>query len=96
MSTTFTDDELIAAIEAHGVEGAAKTLGVNRRTIQRRKAMLALKGYSPQHDMTHPVPDGFKAKGVSTLYRDDGTVAAQWVKSTADAQRQRGYVRRVP
>src|SRR3970040_236681 len=32
--------------------------------------------------MTRTVPDGFTAKGVSTLYREDGTVAAQWVKST--------------
>lgn len=85
----LSDDDFIAAIEAHGVEGAAKALGVNRRTVQRRKAMLSLKGYSPQHDMTHTVPDGFKVKGVSTLYREDGTPAAQWVKSTADAQRQR-------
>lgn len=90
---TFTDDELIVAIEAHGVEGAARTLGVNRRTVQRRKAMLALKGYSPKHNMTHTVPDGFKVKGVSTLYREDGTVAAQWVKSAADAERREAMFR---
>ena len=50
---------------------------------------LALQGYSPAHGMTHPVPDGFKVKGVSTLYGEDGSIKGQWVKSTADAERQR-------
>jgi len=87
---TYTDDQIIAALREHGSQRkAALALGVNRRTIERRAASLALKGYSPAHDMTHAVPDGYKVKGVSTLYREDGTVAAQWVKSNADAERQR-------
>ena len=45
----------------------------------------ALRGYSPEHDMTHTVPEGFTVKGVSTLYGDDGSVRAQWVKSEQDA-----------
>lgn len=39
--------------------------------------------------MTHTVPDGYMVKGVSTLYGQDGSVKSQWVKSTADAERQR-------
>jgi hypothetical protein len=31
--------------------------------------------------MTRTVPDGFTVKGTSTLYRDDGTIAVQWVKT---------------
>lgn len=50
---------------------------------------LALHGYSPAHDMTHAVPDGYKVKGVSTLYGEDGQVKGQWVKSQADDVRQR-------
>lgn len=38
--------------------------------------------------MVHTVPDGYKVKGVSTLYKPDGSIAAQWVKSTADEQVQ--------
>jgi hypothetical protein len=48
----------------------------------------ALRGWSPEHDMTHEVPEGFGVAGVSTLYTtdDDGKtrVAAQWVKSKQD------------
>lgn len=91
--TKHTDDELIAALKLHGtINKTAKALGVARSGLQGRFKRIALKGYSPEHDMTHHVPDGYKVKGVSTLYRDDGTVAAQWVKSTADAERQRAML----
>lgn len=40
--------------------------------------------------MTHPVPEGFTVKGVSTYYNDDGEVLGQWVKSQQDpAARER-------
>lgn len=35
------------------------------------------------------VPAGHKLKGVSTLYGEDGAVKGQWVKTEADARRQR-------
>lgn len=90
----ITDDEIIAALrEAGSNRKAAKALGVDVRTVERRRAKLALKGYAPDHDMTHPVPDGFNVKGVSTLYRPDGSVAAQWVKSTADHERREAMLR---
>ena len=80
-----TDDELIELFRAGKTNKAvAEAKGMNIRTVERRRAQLPLKGYSPDHDMTRTVPDGFNVKGVSTLYRDDGTVAAQWVKSRAD------------
>lgn len=85
---SHTDDEIIAALRDHGSQRkAAEALGINRRTMERRAGALARKGYAPEHDMTHTVPDGFAVRGVSTLYRDDGTVAAQWVKSSAEAIR---------
>jgi hypothetical protein len=89
-----SDDEVIAALESCGsINKAAKQLGVARSGLQARAKRLALKGYSPAHDMTHAVPDGYKVKGVSTLYREDGTVAQQWVKSSADAERQLAMMR---
>lgn len=90
-----SDDEVISALRKHGgsVRATSAELGVARSTLQQRIKTLAKKGYSPQHDMTHTVPDGFKVKGVSTLYREDGAVAAQWVKSTADEDRQREILR---
>lgn len=92
--TAHSDDELIAALRAHGSNAkAAKALGLHIRTVERRRARLALKGWSPDHDMTRTVPDGFAVKGTSTLYREDGTIAAQWVKSSADADRREAMLR---
>lgn len=53
-----------------------------KRTVSKQK--LALIGHSPEHDMTHMVPEGYKVRGVSTLYNAKGEVAAQWVKSQQD------------
>lgn len=43
--------------------------------------------------MTKPVPDGFKVRGVSSLYDKDGKLAAQWVKSSADDERREEMMR---
>jgi hypothetical protein len=84
-----TDDELIAAIREHGSQDrAAIALGLNRRTVQRRLPKLARKGWSPEHDMTRTVPDGFHVRGTSTLYDENGKPRLQWVKSNIDHERQ--------
>lgn len=90
--------EYLDAVEKHGSnQKAAKALGVNRRSLdhslQRLKARAALQGWSPEHDMTRTVPDGFKVRGVSTLYNGSGGVAAQWVKSAPDDERREQIVR---
>jgi UDP-2,3-diacylglucosamine pyrophosphatase LpxH len=90
MTTLHTDDECLAALKQCGsIEGAARALGVNRRTLQRRKERWVKRGWAPEFDMRHPVAEGFAVKGTSTLYREDGSVAAQWVKSREDLQRQK-------
>lgn len=81
--------EYILAVIEHGSNNkAAKALGVSRRTldkaIDRVRLIAAQRGYSPQHDMVHTVPDGFKVKGVSTYYDEDGKPRGQWVKSSID------------
>jgi hypothetical protein len=48
----------------------------------------ARRGYSPEHDMTRTVPDGYFVKGVSSYYDADGNLKGQWVKSSADQERQ--------
>lgn len=90
---TVTDDDLIAALREHGSHTkAAHALGIDRRSVDRRAKTLAAKGYSPEHGMTHTVPDGYKVKGVSTMYREDGTIAAQWVKSSEDLERRKELI----
>jgi UDP-2,3-diacylglucosamine pyrophosphatase LpxH len=56
------------------------------------EAKDAIRGWSPEHDMTHTVPEGYAVKGVSTLYDGDGKVRAQWVKSKQDAEVQRAML----
>src|SRR6185295_8939132 len=85
--------KMLRGVLEHGSLRRAEKAGIaNRRSLQRAVAAVrkraALQGWSPRHDMTHTVPDGFSVKGVSTLYNSDGEVAAQWVKSQADAERQ--------
>jgi hypothetical protein len=89
--------EILEAIEKHGSQRkAAKALGVNKNTVDSAIASLrkkaALQGYSPDHDMTRTVPDGFKVKGVSSLYVD-GKLSSQWVKSSADEDRRQEMAR---
>lgn len=58
-----------------------------RRDINALIFKAAKQGYSPDHDMTHAVPDGYIAKGISTYYNADGIVTGQWVKSASDKER---------
>ena len=71
----------------------AKIEGVDRQAIKKSisgvKVRAAKQGYSPEHDMSHTVPDGFQVKGVSTYYNSDGKPSAQWVKSSADDLRRK-------
>lgn len=90
---TIRQMELLEALDKHGsTSKAAEALGVGRATVRdalvRVKRKAAMQGYAPEADMKQLAPDGFKVKGVSTLYDADGKPKVQWVKTTADAQRQ--------
>ncbi len=85
--------EHIAAITEHGSQSAAAiAFGIHpaaiSRSMKRLRARAALRGYSPDHDMTRTVPDGYQVKGVSSYYGADGELRGQWVKSKIDAERQ--------
>ena len=88
---------LEAIIETGSQARAAEKLGVGHSTVSelmnRLRARAARQGYSPGHDMTRTVPDGFRMKGTSTLYDADGKVTQQWVKSTIDHERQAELLR---
>jgi hypothetical protein len=77
----------LEAIERCGSARAASIeLGLNIGSASetylcvKRKAAKA--GYSPEHDFTRPVPEGYVAKGVSTYYNVEGKPAGQWVKAS--------------
>lgn len=86
--------EVLEAIETHGgAAAAAKHLGCDKtlpaKTYNIVKAKAARQGYAPDFDMSHPVPDGFVAKGISTYYNSEGKPTAQWVKASVDGERQK-------
>ena len=64
-----------ARIDTRTAQEAADLIGVRLRHLNRNianvKKNAARRGWSPEHDMTRTVPDGFVAKGVSTLYGED-------------------------
>jgi hypothetical protein len=82
--------------ETGTLRGAADKLGMARsavfQTVQRVRRYAAVRGFSPAHDYTRPVPEGFVAKGVSTYYDKDGEVRGQWVKSSLSAERAREVI----
>lgn len=82
--------DYIQAIDEHGsLIRAAKALGVARGTMHSAFRSLrhraAIKGYSPEHNLTHPVAPGQRLRGASQLYRrGEAEPLLEWVKSTAD------------
>lgn len=85
-----TDEQIVEALQTMTMAEAAAHFGLNERTLYKRKAKMARKGWSPEHDMTHIVPDGFHLKGTSSLYKEGVKAPVlQWVKTNIDHERQR-------
>ena len=98
--TTELQKIVLGAVAKYGSNlQAAKAMNLNRRTVDEHvakiKARASRQGWSPEHDMTKPVPDGYRLRGTSTLYGDDGQVKVQWVKSEADKDRQLQIMREI-
>jgi hypothetical protein len=74
---------LKAVIECGSQAKAAKKLGVNRRAVGKSINLVERKaaavGVAPHRDLIHQTAEGFEAKRISTAYKDDGSVALQWV-----------------
>lgn len=90
--------EYIDAIAKHGgYRAAAREMGVHHTALvnamRRLKRLASARGYSPEHDMTRIVPDGFRLRGTSTLYNKEGQIAMQWVKSQVDQDAQLRFMR---
>lgn len=85
----ITEQELKEGIESGlTTKQLAEKFSMSERSIQTRKKLLAKKGYSPEHDMKHIVPDGFLLKGQSTYYNKEGKPTQRWVKSAIDRDQQ--------
>ncbi len=83
--------QVLEAIEQFGsARGASTALGMAiggaSETYICVKKKAAKAGYSPEHDFTRPVPQGYVAKGVSTYYNAEGKPSGQWVKASLSHQ----------
>jgi len=91
--------EYIDAISKHGsVRAAARAMGLNKSSIANSmhslKRAAALRGYSPEHHLTRPVPDGLKLRGTSQLYkRGEAEPVLEWVKTSADDLRREELIK---
>ncbi len=74
---------LEATIECGSHTKAAKKLGVSRRAVDRGiklvEAKAASVGVAPHRNLTRQTAEGFEAKRISTAFKEDGSIALQWV-----------------
>lgn len=84
-ATPSQQDKLQAYWKFGSMRKAAEQLKISHQSlsesIRRVKRQAAKQGYSPDHDMTKEVPEGFTLKGTSTLYDKEGNLKIQWVKT---------------
>ena len=59
-----------------------------KNAIDKIKRKAEERGYSPDHDLTHILPDTLSLKGTSTLYHAEKGMLMQWVKTKADEEAQ--------
>ena len=63
---------------------SSQTRNAVKKSIMRIRKKAARLGFSPEHGWTNTVPDGYRVKGVSTLYDNEGNQLLQWVKSESE------------
>ena len=83
-TTTDRQREVLSCvIEQGSARKASKVLGCARTNVDRILKTLeenaAKVGVAPHRDLTRQTAEGFEAKRISTAYKEDGTVALQWV-----------------
>lgn len=88
---TEEERNALDALERHkgSKSAAARSLGITdgalRDRIRRAVKRAASRGYAPEYDWNHPVPEGHRVKGNSTFFGEGGEVQGQWVKSERDS-----------
>lgn len=89
----ITIERVLKALQKHKTQtAAANALGISRSALARRMKFVPARGHSPEHDMTHTVPEGYQVHGVSSYYNKDGKLTGQWVKSAIDVDKLKEFV----
>ena len=89
MSEKITDEQIIAACTGRTNKEAAEYLGLHERTMRKRRAALARKGWSPEHGLQVAYPDGYKMGKVTIQRNAIGEVERTWERMCEDTERQR-------
>lgn len=81
-------ERLRLTYELGSQRAAARKLGCSesavKQTIRVIEREAVRRGFSPEADAAGVAPPGFIVRGKSTLHRDDGSIAMQWVKTRED------------
>ena len=82
--TTERQKEILSALATESnVSEACRQVNCDRRyayrLIKKLEEKAASQGVAPHRDLTHQTAEGFNAKRISTAYKEDGSVALQWV-----------------
>lgn len=85
--STELQQQAVDAVEAHGSQrAAANVLGISRSALVDRLRLADKHGLTPKVQRIAPSaspPDGYKLRGTSTLYNEEGKQVLQWVKTDA-------------
>jgi hypothetical protein len=96
---TESQAKYLKAVNEHkSKRAAARALGVNYSVVHDAIKFLekkaAIYGFSPKHDLTHPVAPGQRLRGASLLYKKgEPEPLLTWVKSTADDEQREAIMR---
>ena len=82
--TTERQKEILSALATESnVSEACRQVNCDRRyayrLLKKLEEKAASKGVAPHRDLTHQTAEGFNAKRISTAYKEDGSIALQWV-----------------
>jgi len=90
---TENQRSIVQAVIDHGTQRAAATAlnlahGTVGNCIVSVKRNAERRGYAPEYDLTHVIPETMTLKGTSTLYHAEKGRMMQWVKTNADKEAQ--------
>lgn len=82
--TTDRQREILEELKtAPSIAQAARNINADRRYIHRVLKRLeekaASQGVAPHRDVNHRTVEGFNAKRISTAFKEDGSIALQWI-----------------
>jgi len=82
--TTERQKEILSALSAESnVSEACRKVNCDRRyayrLLKKLEEKAASQGVAPHRDVNHRTVEGFNAKRISTAFKEDGSIALQWI-----------------